>query len=137
MMQTNGPVSRPSAAPSRSSSAIPRPHPDTGLVYRPRLPHEIPSEPEEIVYLIDAGQFLAWPSNQPVGFELPAGAGDQDFDDGDGRDRKEHPDHAKQDGSSQDPDHHHERVKVDRAPDDNRFIHNVFSHLAQAPPPAT
>ena len=34
-------------------------------------------------------------SNQPVGFELPGGAGDQDFHDCDGRDRKEHPDWAK------------------------------------------
>src|SRR5439155_21893937 len=56
------------------------------------------------------------PSNQPVGFELPGGAGDQDFDDRDGRNRKEHPDQSKQDGSSQDPDYHHERVKVHCAP---------------------
>jgi len=37
MMETNGPVSRPRAAPSRSGSAIPSPRPDTGLVYPRRL----------------------------------------------------------------------------------------------------
>jgi len=33
----DGSVSRPRAAPSRSRSAIPRPRPDTGLVYAHRL----------------------------------------------------------------------------------------------------
>ena len=32
-----------------------------------------------IVHLIDAGQLLALPSNQPVGFELPGSPGDEDF----------------------------------------------------------
>src|ERR1700686_3928095 len=31
MMETNGPVSRPRAAPSHSASAIPYPRPDTGF----------------------------------------------------------------------------------------------------------
>jgi hypothetical protein len=68
----------------------------------------------------------ALPSNQPVGFELPGGAGDEDFADGDGRDREEHPDRATQDGPSQDPGHHDERVKLDRATEDDRLIDRVL-----------
>src|SRR5207245_10134102 len=60
-----------------------------------------------IVHLIDAGQLLALPSNQPVGVELPGGAGDQDFDDGDGSNRKEHLAQANQLSSTKDPDHTH------------------------------
>src|SRR4030081_848873 len=36
-METNGPVSRPRAAPSRNGSAIPCRHPDMGFVQRSRL----------------------------------------------------------------------------------------------------
>ncbi len=44
-MATNGRVSRPRAAPSRSGSAIPCQPPDTGLVHPPRLiEHAEPNE---------------------------------------------------------------------------------------------
>src|SRR6202035_2022057 len=40
MMETNGPVSRPRAAPSHSASAIPYPRPDTG--FRRGVRHDSP-----------------------------------------------------------------------------------------------
>jgi hypothetical protein len=62
---------------------VPRPRRADGRVLGKHF-----SQQQASVHLIDAGQFLALPSNQPVGFELPCGAGDQDFDDGDGGDRE-------------------------------------------------
>src|SRR6202011_1939196 len=43
MMETNGPVSRPRAAPSHSASAIPCPRPDTG--FRRGVRHDSPKWP--------------------------------------------------------------------------------------------
>ena len=57
---------------------------------------------------------------EPLGFELPGRAGDEDLEDGDGRDREEHSDRPEEGGSSQDSDHHHDGVKLDRATEDDR-----------------
>ena len=60
------------------------------------------------------------PSFQTVGFELPDGARYEDFEDGDHGDGEQHSRKAEQNRSTQDPDHHHERVKVDRAAKNER-----------------
>ena len=62
------------------------------------------------------------PSHQPIGLELPGCARDEDFEDGDRRYREQHPGEVEQDAAAHDPDHHHERVKFDRATEDERFV---------------
>jgi len=46
-------------------------------------------------------------SNQPIGFELPGGTGDEDLEHADGRNCEQHAGESKQNGAAHRPEHHH------------------------------
>src|SRR5512142_3085088 len=66
------------------------------------------------------------PSTQPVGFELPGCARDEDLEDGNHRYREQHSGEIEQNAAAHDPDYHHERMKFDRATEDERFVQTAL-----------
>src|SRR5271157_2268660 len=50
------------------------------------------------------------PSNQPIGFELPGCAREEDLEDCDHRYREQYPGEIEQDAAANDPDYHRERM---------------------------